>query len=78
MIDVKIDNVLKDDKFVVAICNDGEVEMYIPFRGNSLDIIRSKFKINVAKKYTTTDIHVIQNAVFAHLGITASATEIEG
>lgn len=77
MTDVKIDKVLKDEKFVVVICNDGEVEMFIPYRGNSLDIIRSKFKINVAKKYTTTDLHVIQSAVFSELGITATATEVE-
>jgi hypothetical protein len=77
MTDVKIDKVEKEEKYIVVTINDGEIEMYIPYRGQTLDIIRSKFKINVPKKYTNTDLHVIQNQVYQMLGVTATSTEIE-
>jgi len=74
---IKIDSKTQDDNALYVLCNDSEVELYIPRKGISYDLIRTKIKINVSKKYTAADIHIIQQKVFAELGVSTELREIE-
>lgn len=62
---------------MLVYCNDGDIELAIPRVGEELDMIRTKIKINVGKKYTSNDIHILQQKVFKHVGINATHEEIE-
>jgi len=75
--DIKIDSKTQDEKALYVVCNDSEVELYIPRKGDSYDLIRTKIKINVPKKYTSVDIHIIQQKVFTELGVNTELKEIE-
>lgn len=67
---------IKNNVMLLECCN-GDIELAIPLRGDSLDTIRTKVKINVSNKYTTNDIHVLQEKVFKELGVNTSLEEIE-
>ena len=62
--DITITNVNKLEKYYEVDINNGEVKFFIPIKGDTVDLIRSKVQILVPKKYTTLDIHIIQEKVF--------------
>lgn len=62
---------------LIITCDSGDIEFSIPLRGKSLDVVRSTIKINVSKKYTLADIHILQQIVFDRLGVSSSIDEIE-
>ena len=61
---MEISNVVKTDKAYEVSCNSGEVVFFIPVKGNIPDLIRTKVQVNVAKKYTTLDINILQEKIF--------------
>lgn len=66
-----------DASSLEIICDNGDIEFSIPVRGKSADVVRSTIKVNVSKKYTSTDIHILQQLVFKVLGASSNIDEIE-
>lgn len=75
--ETKITSKRIEQNTLIIECNDGEVELSIPIKGNIIDIIRTKIKINVSNKYTANDIHIIQEKIFSELNVVATNEEIE-
>lgn len=73
---MEISNVTKTDKAYEVSCNSGEVVFFIPIRGSAPDLIRTKVQVNVPKKYTTLDIHILQEKIFKTL-VDTEYTEVE-
>ena len=74
--DITITNVNKLEKYYEIEINNGDVKFFVPYVGENIDLIRSKVQVVVPKKYTTLDIHIIQEKVFKML-VETDYTEVE-
>lgn len=66
-----------ESKYYQVICYDGDIEVKVPIRDGNVDLKRSKFHIKTGRKYSVTDIHIIQQKLFTQFGVESNSQVVE-